>query len=97
LAAALAEHGAFTRMLRDEGIAYSGEAVRDSGSAVTLRRAGDGDALTATEGPFAPGQPAQLAGFYVIDVKDLDEAVEIARRCPTGVATEVRPIWESAA
>ncbi|MCA2218270.1 YciI family protein [Jidongwangia harbinensis] len=97
LEAALAEHGAFTKMLQDKGIAYSGEAVKDSGSAVTLRRAGDGDTLTATEGPFAPGQPAQLAGFYVIDVKDLDEAVEIARMCPTGAATEVRPIWESAA
>jgi hypothetical protein len=95
LEAALAEHGAFTKMLQDKGIAYSGEAVKDSGSARTLRR--DGEGLTATDGPYAPDQPAQLAGFYVIDVKDIDEAVEIARMCPTGAATEVRPVWESAA
>lgn len=95
LDAALAEHGAFTRMLTERGIAYSGEAVRDSREAVTLRRSGD--EFKRTEGPFAPDLPAQLAGFYVIDVADRDEAVEIARSCPTGTATEIRPIWESAA
>jgi hypothetical protein len=82
-------------MLQDKGIPYSGEAVKDSRSAVTLRRSGDG--FRAVDGPFAPDLPAQLAGFYVIDVENLDAAVEIARNCPTGVATEVRPIWESAA
>jgi hypothetical protein len=94
LEAALAEHGAFTKMLQDKGIPYSGEAIKDSRTAVTLRP--DGDGLAATDGPVAPDMPAQLAGFYVIDVKNLTEAVEIARMCPTGAATEVRPIWESA-
>ncbi|WP_239312601.1 YciI family protein [Plantactinospora mayteni] len=91
---ALAEHGRFTTMLRERGIDYYGEAVKDSREAVTLRPSGDG--LAASDGPFAQ-QEAQLSGFYVVDVKDLDEAVEIARQCPTAAGTEVRPIWESAA
>jgi len=93
LEGALAEHDAFTAMLRQRGIDYSGEAVRESSTAVTLRRSAEG--LVAADGPFAD-QPHQLAGFYVIDVKDLAAAVEIARLCPTGAGTEVRPVWESA-
>ena len=46
-----------------------------------------------TDGPFAELKE-NLGGFYVIDVKDLDEAIEVAKRCPTGTATEIRPIWE---
>jgi hypothetical protein len=90
---ALADHDAFTAMLRERGIGYSGEAVKDSTTAVTLRRTDAG--LNPTDGPFAP-LDQQLAGFYVIDVKDMDEAIEIARLCPTGAATEIRPVWGTA-
>ncbi|MBX6356609.1 MAG: hypothetical protein IRZ05_12230 [Micromonosporaceae bacterium] len=90
---ALAEHAAFTRYLRDAGIPYSGEAVAPASQARSLRRTEDG--LVLQEGPFAAAEH-NLGGFYVIDVKDMDQAVEVARRCPTGVGTEIRPIWASA-
>ncbi|MFC0532382.1 YciI family protein [Phytohabitans kaempferiae] len=35
-----------------------------------------------------------LGGFYIIEARDLDETLEIAKRCPTDTGTEVRPIQE---
>ena len=89
--AALAEHGVFCAWMRERGIPYSGEPLRESATATTLRRVGDD--LVVTDGPFAELKE-NLGGFYIIDVKDLDEAIEVAKRCPTGTATEIRPIWE---
>ncbi len=53
-----------------------------------------GETVT-TDGPFAETKEA-LGGYYLVDAKDLDEALEIASRIP-GAKTgciEVRPIWE---
>ena len=54
----------------------------------------NGEVLT-TDGPFAETKE-QIGGFYVVDAKDLDEAIEIAAKIPGArVGTiEVRPIWE---
>ena len=57
-------------------------------------RVRNGEMLT-TDGPFAETKE-QLAGYYVVDCKDLDEAIEVAAKIPgarTG-SIEVRPIWE---
>jgi hypothetical protein len=89
--AALAEHGEFCAWLRERGIPYSGEPLREAGTATTLRPVGD--ELVVTDGPFAELRE-NLGGFYVVDVRDLDEAIEVARRCPTASGTEIRPIWE---
>jgi hypothetical protein len=54
----------------------------------------DGETLTS-DGPFAETKE-QLGGFYLIDAKDLDHAIELAAQLP-GAASgsiEVRPIWE---
>jgi hypothetical protein len=90
---ALREHERFVQLLRERGVAFSGEALQPQGTATTLRRAGDD--LIVTDGPYVELKE-NLGGFYIIEARDLDEALEIAKRCPTGVATEVRPIQQFA-
>jgi len=61
-----------------------------------LRLNGSGRLLS--DGPFAETKE-QLGGFYVVEAKDLDEAVELASKMPhlqDGGAVEIRPIWETA-
>jgi len=57
-------------------------------------RVRDGEVLTS-DGPFAETKE-QLGGFYLVDCKDLDEAIEVASRIPGAQhgSIEVRPIWE---
>jgi hypothetical protein len=77
--------------LGEKGIKVSGEALHDTRQATTVR-VKDGETVT-TDGPFAETKE-QLGGFYVIDVANLDEALEAAAKCPgafTG-SIEVRPI-----
>jgi hypothetical protein len=58
-------------------------------------RVQDGDVLTS-DGPFAETKE-QIGGFYLVDCKDLDEAIEVASKIPAARqgAIEVRPIWEA--
>jgi hypothetical protein len=91
LAGARREHEKFARFLEERGARFTSAALRQSKSAVTVRRT-DGEPFV-TDGPFVELKE-HLGGFYIIDVKDQDEAVEIARRCPGISATEVRPIWD---
>lgn len=72
-----------------------GERLRPSASATTVRYT-NGQRLIS-DGPFAETKE-QLGGFYLIDAKDLDEAVEWASKMPhlgdDGGVVEIRPIWE---
>ena len=54
----------------------------------------DGDVLVS-DGPFAETKE-QMVGFYLVDCKDLDEAIEVASKIPAAThgTIEVRPIWE---
>jgi hypothetical protein len=95
-AAESAAYGAFTQEIRDRGMLQAGEALHPTTSATTVRVT---DGLTvATDGPFAETKEA-LGGFYLIDAKDLDEAIEVAAKIPGAKhgSIEVRPIWEYAA
>lgn len=60
----------------------------------TTVRVRNGDVMT-TDGPFAETKE-QLGGYYLIEAKDLDEAIAIAAKVPTAAygSVEVRPIWE---
>ena len=53
-----------------------------------------GDVLT-TDGPFAE-TTEQIAGYYLVECPDLDEAIEVAAKIPGARhgSIEVRPIWE---
>ncbi|GAA1000470.1 YciI family protein [Acrocarpospora macrocephala] len=85
-----AEHGRFNELLASRDAARGGEELALSSSATTVRKR-DGETLL-TDGPFAE-TVEQLGGFYLVEAKDLDEALEFAKACPSDVV-EVRPVVE---
>ncbi|MFJ8044060.1 YciI family protein [Kitasatospora sp. NPDC096147] len=70
----------YDKQVRDAGILVSGESLADLVTATTVRVGPDG-ARAVTDGPFAESREV-LGGFYVIDVPDLDVALDWAARCP---------------
>jgi hypothetical protein len=89
--ALMAEYNAFTQSIVDSGELVAGEQVGRADSAVSVR-VRNGKAAT-TNGPFA--QTAEhLGGFYIVDVKDIDRAVEVAAQIPNARngTVEVRPV-----
>src|SRR6266849_4174126 len=88
-----AAYFAFTQATRDRSAFLAGEALRSIATATTVR-VRNGKTVT-TDGPFAETKE-QLGGYYLVEAKDLDEAVVIAARIPgarTGTI-EVRPIMK---
>lgn len=84
--------GAYVRELMDRGVLRAGAPLQPSSVATTVT-VRDGKTLT-TDGPFMETKEA-LAGYYQLECKDLDEALELAAKIPaaqTG-AIEVRPVW----
>jgi hypothetical protein len=92
VASVMEAYSAFDAEVAKRGVEMSGEALRETTTATTVRIR-DGKILT-TDGPFAETKE-QLGGFFVIDVKDLDEAIEIAAKIPGALdgSIEVRPVW----
>ena len=91
--ASLAEYIAFGEEMTKRGVLTGGERLRPTVDATTVR-VRDGETLTS-DGPFAETKE-QIGGFYAVDCKNLDEAIEVAAKIPgarTGTI-EVRPIWE---
>jgi hypothetical protein len=86
-------YNAYTKMLRDRGAYLGGEALQDVTTATTVRVRDD--KTMTTDGPFAETKEA-LGGFYMVEAKDLDEALQLASACPGARfgSIEVRPIWE---
>lgn len=84
-------YGAFTQELQDSGAMVAGDALEPTDTATTVRVQND-DVLT-TDGPFAETKE-QLGGFYLLDVKDLDEAIEWAAKIPGAQfgSVEIRPV-----
>ena len=90
----MSAYQAYSQMLRDRGAYLGGEALQPNPTATTLRKK-NGQTIT-TDGPFAETKEG-LGGFYLIEARDLDEALELAAQCP-GIrvgSIEVRPIWET--
>ncbi len=84
-------YGAVTQEMQDKGVLVAGEGLYPTPTATTVRvREGDRD---VTDGPFAETKEA-LGGFYVLDVKDLDEAIEWAAKIPGSQigSVEIRPV-----
>jgi len=89
-AAWVADDAAFNVELDDRGIVVFGIGLAEADTATTVRlKAGE---AMLTDGPFAE-TTEYLGGFLVIDVADLDEALDVARRCPAARMgpLEVRP------
>jgi hypothetical protein len=88
-----AEFMAFQDEMEARGVLVARERLRPTPLATTVRVRDAG--LVVADGPFAETKE-QIAGFYIIDCKDLDEAIEIASRNPGARhgTIEVRPVWE---
>jgi hypothetical protein len=87
----MGEYFTFTGDIQKSGHYKAGEALQPVKSATTLRSRGG--TLKTTDGPFAETKE-QLGGFYLIDAKDLNEAIQIASRIPAvrHGCVEVRPV-----
>jgi|1186.fasta_scaffold359145_2 hypothetical protein len=85
-----AAHTAFDAAVRARAAMLGGEALRDVGSATTLRHDA-GDSPVMTDGPFAE-TTEQLGGFYLVDAPDLDTMISLCGLLPHEYTLEVRPV-----
>ncbi|HTE46470.1 MAG TPA: YciI family protein [Gemmatimonadaceae bacterium] len=85
------EYRTYTQAIAQSGHYKGGNALQPTNTATTVR-VRDGKRQT-TDGPFAETRE-QLGGYYLVDAKDLDEAVDLAARIPGSRlgSIEVRPI-----
>jgi len=89
----MAEYNAFTDNIRKNGNYVGGEALQPTTTAKSVRvRNGK---ISATDGPYVETKE-QLGGYYLINAKDLSDAVQVASRIPGAKhgTVEVRPIME---
>lgn len=87
-----AAYESYTKALMSAGVLKAGDRLRPTSDATTVRVA-DGKSQVL-DGPYADTKE-QLAGYYLIDVPDLDAALSWAAKCPGAAigALEVRPVW----
>jgi hypothetical protein len=83
----------YSREVIEAGVHAGGEGLQPSATATTLRVVAGERVLS--DGPFAETKE-QLGGFYLLDCKDLDEALDWAERCPAAQAgaIEIRPVMD---
>ena len=91
--ALMGEYFAFTEEIKKSGKLVAGDALQATNTATTVR-VRNGKPLT-TDGPFAETKE-QLGGYYLIEAKDLDEAMAMAAKIPSARfgSIEVRPIMK---
>jgi hypothetical protein len=85
------EYQAFTDEMNEKGVNAGGEALQPNPTATSVR-VRDGQTVT-TDGPFAEMKEG-LGGFYILECKEFDEALEWAAKCPGARygTVEVRPV-----
>jgi hypothetical protein len=84
---------AYSQNAVDNGAFLAGEGLQPSATASTVRIEA-GKEATVTDGPFAESKE-QLGGFYLLECKDLDEALEYAKKIPYQNGwVEVRPVMD---
>jgi hypothetical protein len=86
-------YNVYSEEVAKSGALQSGSALMPTHSATTVR-VRNGQTLT-TDGPFAETKE-QLGGFYLMNCKDLDEAIALAAKIPAAVdgSIEIRPVME---
>jgi len=87
----LTEYSAYTQSIVQSGSFKAGDGLQPTSTATTVR-VRDGKTL-ATDGPFAETRE-QLGGYYLVEARDLDAAIEMAARIPGARdgSIEVRPV-----
>jgi hypothetical protein len=88
--ASMEEFFAYDKMLRDNGYMIGGEGLQSARNAATLRFQ-DGK-VAVTDGPYAETKE-QLAGFFILEARDLNHAIQLMSKHPVvrGGAVEIRP------
>ncbi len=94
--ALIRDHSALVTDAKRKGVLLAVEGLKPTATATTVRIQ-DGKALVL-DGPFAETKE-QLAGYYILECRDLDEAVEWAKRMPTACkgssgCVEIRPVGQ---
>jgi len=92
----LAEMGAYNEALVKAGVMLAGEGLHPSSKGARVHFSGD--KRTVVDGPFTEAKEL-VAGFWLWQVKSLDEAIEWGKRCPNPMdgdsEIEIRPVFES--
>ena len=90
----LAEMGRFNQSLIEAGVMLAGEGLKPSRHGKRVRFSGK--SRTVTDGPFAETKEL-VAGYWLWEVKSIEEAVEWVKRCPNPMLTdsdiEIRPLY----
>ena len=89
----LGEYGTFTQDIEKSGHLLGGEALQPTQAATTVRvRNGK---ISTTDGPFAETKE-QLGGYYLIEARDLNDAIKVAAKIPSARhgSIEIRPVME---
>ena len=86
---------AYGREAVDKGAFLAGEGLQPSATASTVRIE-EGKEPTVTDGPFAETKE-QLGGYYLIEARDLNDAIQVAAKIPSARhgSVEVRPIMDT--
>jgi hypothetical protein len=89
----MAAYGALGEEMKAAGVILGGEGLQSSSTATTVKFR-DGETIV-TDGPFAETRE-QLGGYYLLDCKDLDEAIRWAAKIPDAArgSVEVRPVMD---
>ncbi len=92
----LTRMGNYNEELVKAGVMLGGEGIKESAKGKRVRL--DGDKATVIDGPFTETKEL-VAGFWIWEVKSMEEAVEWAKRCPAAAGQptnlEIRPIFEA--
>ena len=92
----LTEMGKYNEELVKAGVMLAGEGLKPSKDGARVRF--DGDKRTVIDGPFAEAKEL-IAGFWILQVRSLDEAIEWVKRCPNPMPgpsdIEIRPVFEA--
>ena len=88
----VAAYRAYTDALQKAGVHKGSNRLQPTSSATTVRVTNDKSKVL--DGPYIESKE-QIAGYYLIDVPDLDSAMSWAARCPAAShgVVEVRPVW----
>jgi hypothetical protein len=95
----LAEMGKFNEEMVKAGVMLAGEGLQPSSKGARIRF--EGNKRTVIDGPFAETKEL-VAGFWIIQVKSKQEAIEWMKRCPNpmpdteGSEIEIRQVFEAA-
>ena len=92
----VAAYAAYTEALKKSGVHKGSNRLQPTSTATTVRVANGKSQIL--DGPYIESKE-QIAGYYLIDVPDLDAAISWAARCPAAShgAVEVRPVWAMSA